>query len=145
MSLRIRIILTAAVAAASIAVAGASATAAPGPNNQNAKKCQKGGYQSVYTSFAGTFSSEEQCVSYAARGGTLIGPFAGKVPCIAVGGTFAPFDHALWSCLVSDLATTESPELSQACQDDIAAVGGYGGLIGIGITLPQRWECTRLG
>lgn len=46
------------------------AQAAKGGNSANAKKCQKGGWQDLYSSTGG-FSSEKECTSYAARGGTL--------------------------------------------------------------------------
>ena len=63
----------AAVCAAAIAVAGvaAPASAAKGRNDSNAKLCQKGGWQNLYTSDGDTFASEKACTSYAAGGGTL--------------------------------------------------------------------------
>src|SRR5262249_6532405 len=40
-------------------------------NSANAKLCQKGGWQTLLTSDGKPFASEQDCVSYAAKGGTL--------------------------------------------------------------------------
>ena len=57
-----------AVFALTVGVATANAG---GGNSANAKLCQKGGWQSLFTETGGSFASEEACVSYAAQGGTL--------------------------------------------------------------------------
>jgi hypothetical protein len=45
----------------------------PGPGNSpNVKACQKNGWMSLSTSTGATFTSEKQCVSYAAKGGRLL-------------------------------------------------------------------------
>jgi hypothetical protein len=64
-----------------------SATALAGGNSANAKKCQKNGWQSLITSTGAAFTSEEQCVSYAAKGGVLLPQSQG--PCLN-GGWQAP-------------------------------------------------------
>jgi streptogramin lyase len=68
-----------AIASAGIIAAGAFAAAAaakpsgPGPGNSpNAKACQKGGWEDLARSDGTGFSSERECTSYAARGGTLM-------------------------------------------------------------------------
>ena len=82
MSARTRIALAAAVAALSLTVAVAPASAGKtGPNNENAKKCQKGGWDALFTSTGGSFNSEQACVSYGAQGGAFLGPFAGQSAC----------------------------------------------------------------
>ena len=53
-----------------LTVGVATANAGDG-NSANAKLCQKGGWQSLFTATGGSFASEEACVSYAAQGGTL--------------------------------------------------------------------------
>ena len=66
------------------AVAAAPATAGKnGPNNQNAKLCQQGGWEDLYTSTGAEFGSERECTGYAARGGTLLTapPLAGQSAC----------------------------------------------------------------
>ena len=66
----------------------ASGTAfAGGGNSANAKKCQKGGWQTLVTSTGASFASEEECTSYAARGGALLPASSG--PCLN-GGWQAP-------------------------------------------------------
>jgi len=54
-----------------LAAFAASGALAGGGNSGNAKKCQKNGWQTLITSTGATFTSQEQCVSYAARGGVL--------------------------------------------------------------------------
>lgn len=68
---RLLILLIATFAAALLA---APAHAAPhgGANNTNAKLCQKGGWQSLYTSTGASFASQDACSSYAAQGGQLL-------------------------------------------------------------------------
>jgi hypothetical protein len=48
------------------------AAAAPGGNSANAKRCQKGGWQTLLRSDNTAFTGEKACVSYAAGGGTLV-------------------------------------------------------------------------
>src|SRR5262245_36746128 len=57
-----------AVLALTVGVATANAG---GGNSADAKLCQKGGWQHLFTATGGSFASEEACVSYAAQGGTL--------------------------------------------------------------------------
>src|SRR5438094_307363 len=52
---------------------GVSPASAVGGNSANAKKCQKDGWKSyVRSDLRTTFTSEEDCVSYAAQGGRLV-------------------------------------------------------------------------
>ena len=73
-------------------VAGGAQAANPG-NSQNAKACQKGGWEDLARSedYSG-FSSEEECVSYAARGGTLVNPLALCQQQLVDAGLSAPAD-----------------------------------------------------
>ncbi len=41
-------------------------------NSANAKLCQKNGWQSLYRSTGEPFASQDDCVAYAAKGGTLM-------------------------------------------------------------------------
>jgi hypothetical protein len=64
-----------ATVAACVLTAGitaGSAIAAPGGNSANAKLCQKGGWQTLQTTSGELFANQGECVSYAARGGTLV-------------------------------------------------------------------------
>jgi hypothetical protein len=70
------------------------------------KLCLKGGWETLYTSNGGSFSSQKDCVSYARQGGTL---FTSKTQatCQFYGGTFStdpatdvvgPGGTFVWSC-----------------------------------------------
>ena len=78
--------ITALVAGLALAVLAASGTAVAG-NSTAAKRCQKNGWQTLVTSGGKSFSSEEECTSYAAQGGTLLP--ASQAPCLN-GGWQAP-------------------------------------------------------
>jgi hypothetical protein len=70
------------VVCAAIALTNGLATAtAGGGNSANAKKCQKDGWQTLVTSTGVTFTSEEQCTSYAAQGGAVYS----ATPCLNSG------------------------------------------------------------
>jgi len=49
----------------------ATATAGKGGNSANAKLCYKGGWQTLVRGDGSSFASQDECVSYAAQGGTL--------------------------------------------------------------------------
>ena len=133
MSRRTRIALVAAVAALSLAVVAAPASAGKtGPNNQNAKKCQKGGWETFYTSAGAAFTSEQECVSHAAQGGSLRGPYdyAGRDVCLGL--TEATFklegNLLLWSCVFWGASSGVDPgitALEAACTEDATATGGF--------------------
>jgi hypothetical protein len=63
-------ILLACCAALALSVGVATATAGGG-NSENAKKCQKGGWQSLVRSDGSSFKNQDECVSYGAKGGVL--------------------------------------------------------------------------
>jgi hypothetical protein len=78
--------ITALLAGLLLAALAASGTAVAG-NSTAAKKCQKNGWQTLVTSSGKSFSSEEECTSYAAQGGVLLP--ASQAPCLN-GGWQAP-------------------------------------------------------
>lgn len=57
-----------------VALVATSAAVASGGNSANAKLCQKGGWQTLQQSNGAPFTSQSNCVSYAAGGGTLFKP-----------------------------------------------------------------------
>jgi hypothetical protein len=63
-------ILLVCCAALALTVGVATATAGGG-NSANAKLCQKGGWQTLVRSDGSSFANQDECVSYAAKGGTL--------------------------------------------------------------------------
>lgn len=71
---RIRSMLAAGIAIVGVAlVAGPASAAKSGPNNENAKRCQKGGYQNYSTAEAGpSFANGGQCISSGAAGSALV-------------------------------------------------------------------------
>jgi hypothetical protein len=94
------LVVIGALAVVVSAVAAEPAMPAKGGNSANAKACQKGGWQSLFTTTGGTFANQSECVSYAAQGGTLLA-FAGQGACDSIGGTFVvggrnPQD--IWTC-----------------------------------------------
>jgi hypothetical protein len=96
MKFRLAVVVFSVVA---LAVGVASATAGGG-NSANAKQCQKNGWMSLIRSDGTSFTSEEDCVSYAAQGGTLAHKTQSQLDCESFGGTFsirtdAPF---VWQC-----------------------------------------------
>jgi hypothetical protein len=59
---------------AAAAIAGMLAAGSFADNSANAKTCQKDGWKTVVRSDLSGFTSEEQCTSYAAGGGTIVTP-----------------------------------------------------------------------
>jgi len=65
-----RSVFLAAVAALCVSV-GVSTATAGGGNSANAQLCQQDGWKSLVTSGGNAFKNQGDCVSYAAKGGTL--------------------------------------------------------------------------
>jgi hypothetical protein len=87
-----------------LTVGVAAATAGDGGNSANAKKCQKGGWQTLIRSDGTTFANQDACVSYAAQGGTLTTKSRSQLDCESFGGTFGADNQTiqpgtvLWTC-----------------------------------------------
>ena len=64
---------------------GASTANAGGGNSGNAKLCQKGGWMSLQGSDGTQFTSQDECVSFGAQGGTIVA----KPPCMAGSDNFS--------------------------------------------------------
>jgi hypothetical protein len=120
---RLVLVLFALVFALTVGIAAANA--GTGGNSANAKLCQKNGWQTLYRSDGSAFASEEDCVSYAAQGGTLTKKTKSQLDCEAIGGTFStdPASNQvisafggtfLWSCNNS----SSYPDLSADCFAD---------------------------
>jgi hypothetical protein len=82
-----------AVALCVVAVLSAGAaisSAANGGNSANAKLCQAGGWSTLVRSEdSSPFFNEGACVSYAARGGTLVPKGPSQLLCDQISGTFS--------------------------------------------------------
>ena len=117
------IVLTAVLSVGMAASASAQPSATASGNSSNAKLCQKGGWMQLVTSDGAPFANQGECVSYAARGGTLV-PKPTATPrerwrdiCLSAGGTFTETTHG-WSCESSvglPLATRDA--LNVPCED----------------------------
>jgi hypothetical protein len=91
-------ILLVCCAALALSVGVATATAGGG-NSENAKKCQKDGWQNWVRSDGTAFKNQGECVSYAAQGGTLTPPKPqSQIDCEAADGVYAAGDGQ-WFCL----------------------------------------------
>src|SRR5262245_1573267 len=107
-----------AVFALTVGVATANAG---GGNSADAKLCQKGGWQSLFTATGGSFASEEACVSYAAQGGTLTTltlEQQWQTICQNGGGDFS--DGGQWVCFGIFLSPATFDALAVPC----TAAGG---------------------
>lgn len=67
---------------------GVSTATAGGGNSDNAKLCQKGGWQDWVRADLSPFLNTGGCVSYAAQGGTLTAKSTAQAACEALGGTY---------------------------------------------------------
>jgi hypothetical protein len=103
-----------------------AALAAKAGNSPNAKLCQKGGWQTLYTRDGTPFGSETQCASYGAQGGQIINQTA--LACLDDG----------WQ----ELGTSSGPFTSeQECVDQAVA----GGALVTFVDLSIGAEETELG
>ncbi len=103
-------VLTLVVAAVAAAPAGAAG------NNDNAKLCQKDGWQQTFRSDGSPFANQGACVSYGAQGGSII-TNAWQAACEQNGGTFTlknvpppvaqyecqPVSGAVWSAVLNPI------------------------------------------
>jgi hypothetical protein len=136
-------------------VAAPSGLAAKGGNSDNAKLCQKGGWERLVRSDGSSFARGGECTRYAARGGTLEPKhvLAGQQVCAELGGVFGhdeqtPGDGSLpgyslfWTCNDFPFKTDGDFEffvLIVACLAD-------GGVNGSGLFGPTHadFSCYRL-
>ena len=88
---------------------GSPAALAGGGNSENAKLCQKNGWTTLYTRQGQAFTSQGDCVSYAAQGGQLITQAA--LVCLNDG----------WKTLGPDSSTPFASE--QSCVDFVMGGG----------------------
>src|SRR5262249_9434281 len=82
-AMRLRIVFAAVLALAVLVAIPAAFAGKPG-NSPNAKLCQKNGWQTHVRADGSAFANEEDCVSYAAKGGVLYP--ASSAPCLVNGG-----------------------------------------------------------
>ena len=137
----LRLLVAVTVAVAVCVVAAGPAAAAKGGNSDNAKRCQKGGWRSLFDATGERFVNQGDCVSYGAQGGTLY-TSAGQAVCQAFGGTYVPDGGdgtLLWQCNGYAYPAGAVP-LNRACTTD-------GGVGFISLVLGDRADgtCRRSG
>ena len=122
---RVRGVLVAgAVAVAVSAVAAGPAVAAKGGNNDTAKACQQGGWQTLVPNLGVRFANQGDCVNDGAKGSAPFGT-AGKAACTdphGINGSFSlDATHHSWSCFYDappNPAPGDLPALVTACDTD---------------------------
>jgi hypothetical protein len=88
------LLVTAVVCLSQAAIASAG-----GGNSANAHLCQKGGWSTLARTDGSPFASQDDCVSYAAQGGTLVEASQAQLDCQSFGGTYAVgMGTTLWTC-----------------------------------------------
>jgi hypothetical protein len=127
------LLIIGALAMEVIAVAAGPAAAAKGGNNDTAKLCQKGAWQTLLPDAGGTFSNQGDCVNDGAQGSAPFGA-AGRPECGNIGGSFAiklfpdPSDPRLvaeWNCVyMVPPNPTHPPGLPTACSADTTGLVG---------------------
>ena len=144
-----------------VVLPGVAQAAKPG-NSPNAKACQKGGWQDLVTSTGRRFANQGECVSYAAKGGTLTtqNPYPeAKALCESYGGSFHVGPHlvdpssgrgeVLWEC--NHWSSNSMPEFEdrhRRLNDECVRAGGLG--VPAGRTVNEHGEegwnspCVRL-
>jgi len=128
---RLRSVLVAGALAvvASVVVAG-PAGAAKGGNNDTAKACQQGGWQTLVPNLGDRFANQGDCVNDGAKGSAPFGA-AGKAACTdrqgingsGVDGTFES-GNGHWTCLFMTPVGTDPDPLLQALQTACATDRG---------------------
>ena len=122
--------------AVALSVGVATAYAGNGGNSANAKLCQKNGWQTQYTSTGQSFTSQDACVSYAAKGGTLTAKTRAQLDCESAGGAFGTdpslnvfqgyfWDQIFWVC--NGFTAGQGPPPAD-CPGSL--VGGSAGVVG---------------
>lgn len=118
--------MTVLLISGAILTASPSLAAAKGSNSDAAKKCQKGGWQEWVRADRTPFKNQGDCVSYAARGGTLTSKESPvEVACTGGGGTFAnaPAVDVIWSCSVPALSDAMYFALGDLCANEPGSDG----------------------
>ena len=120
-----KLLLVALVALCAVFVVAPAGLAARGGNAENAKLCQKAGWQSLYTSTGVLFADQGACASYAAKGGTLTTQTKSKsqLDCESLGGTFGRDDQTydidgifpLWTCNGDGVSGDDAMLLDDDC------------------------------
>ena len=80
MSLGLAVVLGSLAASGSARADAAKGTPSDRSNTAAAKKCQKGGWQTLQTGAGDSFPNQDACVAYAATGGDLFRPLLVAVP-----------------------------------------------------------------
>jgi hypothetical protein len=106
-------------------------TVAAKANAVNAGVRKKGGWQTQTRADGSSFANQGECVSYAARGGTLVAKGQSQFDCESFGGTFVlGTTPVLWACI--GVVSASSEDWSQkfdVLADDSAADAFAAGIV----------------
>jgi hypothetical protein len=120
------LVVVGALAVVVSAVVAGPAVAAKGGNNDTAKACQHGGWQTLLRSDGSSFASPGECASYGAHGGTFDTRTKSQVDCESVGGTFST-STPLWTC--TNAPRSSFTTLTDDCFADLNRLGIVGGSV----------------
>ena len=118
-----RLFVVGALAVVVSVVEAGPAFAAKGGNNDTAKACQQGGWQTLVPNLGDRFANQGDCVNDGAKGSAPFGT-AGKAACTDPHGINGSFDldatHHSWSCGydVPPNPDGDLPALLTACRTD---------------------------
>jgi hypothetical protein len=121
-----------------LTVGVATATAGNGGSPEK-KLCSQGGWQTEYGTDGTTFTSQKDCTSFVANGGTLtttppVVRFGSLIDCENLGGTYTTTDP-IWKCLGTYFPDQAHETAAMAMLEaDCFAEGGLGGFYGEGTT-----------
>jgi hypothetical protein len=105
-------------------LAAGAAAAAKGGNNDTAKRCQKGGWQTLVPQTRQPFKNQGDCVNDGAQGlGVQPAPLDPQTVCESLpGGTFTSGEgqEFIWDC-----SWESPPQESQTLSDACAQSGGF--------------------
>ena len=123
----LRVVVLGLVVALSVGVATATAG---GGNSANAKLCQKNGWMNLVRSDGGVFNNQDECVSFGAKGGTIMpkptctagsdnfsGDAERSTPTTFAGGTLdAPYGFHRWDLRSGRPVVRRLRSRQQSCQ-----------------------------
>jgi hypothetical protein len=134
------LVVIGALAVAVSVVAAGSAVAAKGGNNDAAKVCQKGGWETLVPDAGGAFANQGDCVNDGAQGSAL--GSAGQGACQEMDGSFRTQRPPTWTCEYTPNPPPNPPmdantvALQRACATD---GGGFNPSSNPSPTNPNNW------
>ena len=103
------------------------AAGATGGNNDAAKACQRGGWQSLVARTGEAYKNQGDCVNDGAQANPPFGT-KGKAACDAIPGQFLQINTKVWECIYAEGDPpnfTYAESLQNACELDTNALGTF--------------------